>query len=292
MTALQAREHTIAMLRANDDVGLRELLRFERTVFESSVLSTLQDASEKLGSSAEPDLMKPVERALWSQVDRRLGSLLPVVQYRSDVLSDELAALLALAGTATPTRSPYAAWLDGPRWPVWLVTLILGTAAVAFEQFDLVVAMWRQHAPYDDQRPMPVARLGGAADLGAALTRARPAQVALAHEIWYPAFAVWDSDLLTTYYPEIMRGGDTPDAALGFLSRCGDFLWLCGALAGRDKVKVIRFWSASQVHPTLRARLDDDQRLTERLAAVLDLDANALPDTLDDWIRTVPGSAI
>lgn len=49
-----------------------------------------------------------------------------------------------------------------------------------------------------------------------------------------------------------MRGGDTPDAVLGFLSRAGDFLWLSGALPGRDGVEMIRFWSASQDNPPSR----------------------------------------
>jgi len=287
MTALEAREHVVTMLRANDDVGLRELLRFERRAFEDSVIATLQQAGDELGSSAEPEDLKPVESALWAQIDRRLGSLLPLMEHRPSALDEELAALRMFAGTATPTRSPYTAWLDGPRWPVWLVTLILGSAAVAFDRFDVVMAMWSQPAPYDNGRPLPVARLGGAADLGTALLRARPAQASRAVEIWYPAFAVGDSELLTSHYREIMRGGDTPDTVLGFLSRAGDFLWLCGALAGRDKIEVIRFWSASQVHPTLRARLKQDPRLIERLATELGVAPDDLLGTLDEWMLTV-----
>jgi hypothetical protein len=292
MTALEARERVVTMLRANDDIGLRELLRFERRAFEDSVFETLRQAGDGLGSSAVPEDLKPIESALWAQVDRRLGSLLPLMEHRPEALDEELASLCALAGTATPTRSPYSAWLDGPRWPVWLVTLILGSAAVAFDRFEVVVDMWRQHASFDNGRPLPAARLGGAAELGAALLRARPAQVSRAIELWYPAFAVSDSELLTSHYREVMRGGDTTDTVLGFLSRAGDYLWLCGALAGRDKIEVIRFWSASQVHPTLRTRLGQDPRLIERLAAELEIVPDELLATLDDWILTGPGRDI
>lgn len=121
---------------------------------------------------------------------------------------------------------------------------------------------------------------------------ARPAQAAAAVELWYPAFAVYDSDLLRTHYRDIMRGGDTPDAVLGFLSRAGDFVWLCGALAGRDGLEMIRFWSASQVHPTLRARLQGDVRLAERYAAVLELDAAQVIPKLDEWLSRVSGPTI
>jgi hypothetical protein len=295
MSALAARERVVTMLRANDEVGLRELLRFERRAFEDSVFATLQQAGDELGSSAEPEDLRPVEAALWAHVDRRLGSLLPLMEHRPTALDDELAALLTLAGTPTPTKSPYAPWLDGPRWPVWLVTLILGSAAVAFGQFEVVMAMWRQRASYDKGRPLPVARIGGAAELGAALLRARPtyvSQVSRAVEIWYPAFAAWDSELLTTHYREVMRGGDTPDAVLGFLSRAGDFLWLCAALAGRDNIEVIRFWSASQVHPTLRARLAQDPRLVELLASALGVSTDDLPVRLDEWVLAVRGRDI
>lgn len=286
------RERMIAMLRAGDDIGVRELSRFERRAFEDAVLETLREAGDHLGSSAEPELLKPVERALWAQVDRHLGSLLPLLEYRPQVLGEELTALATFTGRATPTRSPYAAWLDGPRWSVWLVTLILGTAAVALNRPEVVVELWRRRAPYDDGRPLPAARLRGGAELGAALLRARPAQATKAVEIWYPAFAVYDSELLRMHYPEIMRGGDTPDAVLGFLSRAGDFLWLCGALAGRDGVEVIRFWSASQVHPTLRTRLGDDAELARAYAEVLDVDPGELTATLDAWIAAVSGPTI
>ncbi|HUA10418.1 MAG TPA: toll/interleukin-1 receptor domain-containing protein [Solirubrobacteraceae bacterium] len=288
VSGLDVRERVIELLSAGDEVGLRELLRLERRAFEDSTLVTLKEAADTLGSSADPKTLQPVERALWAHVDRRLGSLLPLVDYKPATLSEDLSSLSALAGRPTPTRSPYTAWLDGPRWPVWLVTLILGSTAVAFERFEVLLAMWSQHASYDEERPLPVARLGGAADLGEALLRARSAHVTRAIELWYPAFAVADSPLLATHYREILRAGDATDSALGFLSRAGDFLWLCGALAGRDMIDVIRFWSAPQVHPTLRTRLAQDTQLAEHLAAALDVASSELLPTLDTWISRAP----
>lgn len=290
--AIQVRERVIAMLRAADHIGLRELIRHERRLFDDEVLAILQEAGDEFGNSAEPERLRPIGEKLWQLVDRRLASLLPLIEYQPEALADEVASLAALAGRSPPTRSPYSAWLDGPRWPVWLVTLILGTAAVALDRPEVAVSMWQQPAPHDDDRPLPAARLGGGAELGTALLRARQAQASAAVELWYPAFAVYDSDLLRTFYEEVMTGGDTPGAALGFLSRAGDFLWLCGALAGRDGVEVIRFWSASQVHPTLRRRLDAHAELRRRYAAALDIEPAALLGTLDEWLSKVSGPRI
>ena len=89
-----------------------------------------------------------------------------------------------------------------------------------------------------------------------------------------------------------MRGPETPDAVLGFLSRAGDFLWLCGALAGRDGVEVIRFWAASQVHPTLRARVAGNHELAETYAEALDLDPSEVTAKLDAWMSSVLGPSI
>lgn len=286
------RERTIAMLRAGDDVGLRELLRYEQRTFEGDVTTVLQEAGDRLGSSAEPAALQPIERALWAATERRLGSLLPLVEYRPDALADELTALVAMAGRPTPTRAPYAAWLDGPRWPVWLVTLILGTVSVALDRPDVALAIWERRAPYSKDRPLPAARLGGAADLGGALLRARPASASPPIELWYPAFAVWDSKLLRDHYPEIMSGGDTADAVLGFLSRAGDFLWLCGALAGRDRVEMIRFWAASQVHPALPARLDRESDLVQTYAAALGVRPDELLTSMRTWHDRVNGPVV
>lgn len=288
-SALTVRAGMIAMLRAADPIGVRELLRHERRVFEDGVLASLQQAGDELGASADPERLRPVNEELWGLVDRRLASLLPVLEYRPDVLEEEIAALAALAARSAPTRSPFGAWIDGSRWPVWLVTLILGTAAVALDQPDAALALWRQPAAYDDRRPLPAARLGGGAELGAALLRSRPAQASAAVELWYPAFAVYDSELLRTHYDEIMHGGDTADSVLGFLSRAGDFLWLCGALAGRDGVEMIRFWSASQVHPTLRQRLADGEPVAASLAQALGVESDELLPTLDAWLDAVRG---
>jgi hypothetical protein len=141
-------------------------------------------------------------------------------------------------------------------------------------------------------RPLPAARLGGGAELGRALTAARGAHVHGPVELWYPAFATYDSELLRTYYDEILHGGEIADSVLGFLSRAGDFLWLCGALAGRDGIEMTRFWSASQVHPTLPERLRPEATITRRLAEVLGIEPNAVAATLTGWLGTVFGPPV
>jgi hypothetical protein len=292
LSGVDARERLIGMLRTADPVGLRELLRHERRTFEATVLDRLREAADELQSSADPERLRPLDDALWHAVDRRLGSLLPLVEYRADALIDEVAALAELAGRSPATRSPYSAWVNGTRWPVWLVTLIVGTVALALDEPDAVLTLWDQRAWYDAGRPLPAARLGGGADLGQALARARGGNFVGPVELWYPAFAIYESELVRTYYDEILRGGDVPDSMLGFLSRAGDYLWLCGALAGRDHIEMIQFWSASQVHPTLPRRLDPDTKTTGRLAKALDLERADVAETLIDWLAEARGPRV
>lgn len=286
-----AREGVLAMLRSEDEIGLQELLAFERRAFERGVTATLQEAGDKLGSSAEPVHLRPVGAALWANIDRRLGSLLPLVEYAPEQIPRELAALVDFAGVPAATRSPFAAWIDGPRWGVWLVALITGTAATALGRFGVVADMWRQRAPYDATRPLPAARLQGGAELGAALLRARGSH-AQVPELWYPAFAIAESEMLSTYYPLLTRVGETVDRPLAFLSRAGDFLWLCGALAGRDSIDMIRYWSASQVHPTLPSRIAADPDLAGALAAAVGVAPSELETTLGEWVRAATGPRV
>lgn len=59
-SALEVRAGIIAMLRAGDDIGLRELLGYERRMFDDGILSTLQAAGDELGASADPERLRPV----------------------------------------------------------------------------------------------------------------------------------------------------------------------------------------------------------------------------------------
>lgn len=135
-------------------------------------------------------------------------------------------------------------------------------------------------------------RVGRTHDLSASVVVGRAVAHADTLATCMFAFAVFDSDLLRVHYPEIMRAGETPDTVLGFLSRAGDFLWLCGALAGRDGVEVIRFWSASQVHPTLPTRLAAEPGLAQTYAEALGLSSDDLVATLRAWHERVTGATI
>lgn len=63
-------------------------------------------------------------------------------------------------------------------------------------------------------------------------------------------------------------------------------------MAGRDGVEVIRFWSASQVHPTLPARLANEPSLASAYADALAVSAEKLTSTLSDWHERVTGPTI
>jgi hypothetical protein len=288
VSGVEVRDQMVALLRADDEVGVMELLRAERNGFAQDVVRLLQNAGDKLDRDASPEALRPVEVLSRGLVDRRLGSLLPIMEYRPELLAAELKALGVLAGRAVPTRSSSAAWLLGSRWPISLVSTILGTAAVALERPEIVVDMWEQRLPFDEDRPLPIMRLGEGLRLGQALLNARPnTHVRGAALIWYPAFTVSDMELLSEHYPEIMSTEQTSLAVEGFLSRAGDYFWLCSALAGRDKLEAETYWAGDQVHPWLSQRLAGDPALAARYGQVFDVDAGDVVKTLRGWVNAI-----
>jgi hypothetical protein len=284
----EVRDQMVALMRADDEVGVNELLKTERNGFSRDVTQLMENAAEEIGQSAEPAALTPVEVLSRGLVDRRLGSLLPVMEYRPELLAADWKALAVLAGYAVPTGSNISAWINGPRWHVSLVTTIVGAAALTLERPEVVAGMWTQHVLYDDDRPLPIMLLKGGAELGQKLLNSRPnTSVHGAAAMWYPAFTIRESALLTEHYPEISANELTAEPVEGFLSRAGDYYWLCSALAGRDRLEAEPYWTGSQIHPRLSQRLTEDPVLAARYAKAFDVDADDLAGTLRGWVNSL-----
>jgi hypothetical protein len=288
VSGVEVRDQLLALLRAKDQIGVADLLRVERNGFTRDVLRLLQNAADQLDTDASPESMRPVELVSRRLVDRRLGSLLPVMEFRPDLLGADLKALSVLAGSRIETRSRAGAWLDGPRWFVFLLATVLGTAAVALERPDVVVQMWGQRMLFDERRPLPIMRLGESDSLGRALLNSRPSTYVHGTPVlWYPAFALTREELLAEHYPEVMTTEQESIAVEGFLSRAGDYFWLASALAGRDKLPAETYWAESQVHSLLRQRLTDDSALAVSYAQALEIEPGDVTKTLSNWINAI-----
>ncbi|HEY1776477.1 MAG TPA: hypothetical protein VGG41_10000 [Solirubrobacteraceae bacterium] len=288
VSGVEVRDQLVALLRANDEIGVSDLLRVERYGFSRDVLRLLQNAGDHLDRDASPESIYRVEAVSRRLLDRRLGSLLAVMEFRPDLLGADLKALAVLAGSRVETRSTAGAWLHGPRWFVFLLASLLGATAVALERPEVVVEMWGHRILFDERRPLPIMRLGGGDELGRALLNSRPnTHVVGSPQLWYPAFALTRLDLLAEHYPETMTTERESVAVEGFLSRAGDYFWLASALAGRDQLQAEVYWAESEVQPLLPQRLADDDALAAKYAHVLGLSPGDVVATLRGWVNTV-----
>jgi hypothetical protein len=249
-SAVTLRRELVELLRAEDRIGTEELLRSERRDFERRLPDRFGELGDELGRRADHGRLRELEVFVWACVERRLATLLPLVQYAPRRLTEDCTALAAAADRITPTRSRVPAWRDAMRWPVWMVVHAVGAFAVATEQWSAVAALW--NAETRDGRPLAALRLEGAERLAYEVAHARP-NVAISSRavwMWHLAFRSAGSALVDEHYAELVSG-PTDDPVGAFLSRLGDFSWLVTALAGRAGLPIDQYWRAAQVHPQL-----------------------------------------
>lgn len=285
------REQIVGLLRVDDKVGLREILRRERTHFERGILERLQLAGDTLGDSADFDRLKPVEADLWALVERRLATLLPLVEYSTDLLSEETQALARFAERSVPTKSTIGAWREGHRWPVWLVVWSLGVAASAGGHWASARALWdTETSEADDHIALATMQQRGGWDLGDHLTLARFGKRMPLDGLWHLAFRLASVDAIVDHYPEMFQG-QVEDATLGFLSHAGDWSWILAALSGQADcaAEIPKYWKKSQVKVTFPSRLHGDKLLGLAVAkSLFRAPTETVIECAADWAANSP----
>ena len=70
VSGLAVRDQMVALLRADDQIGVRELLRAERNGFDRDVMRLMQNAGDQLDRDASPEALRPARGCLanWSIV--------------------------------------------------------------------------------------------------------------------------------------------------------------------------------------------------------------------------------
>jgi hypothetical protein len=248
------------------------------------------------------DQLRLLEAALWELVERRAATLLPLVEYAPERLSEEVSALTTLADLTLPTRSTLPMWKAATRVPVWHLVYLIGSWAVADGHWTAVRALWT--ASTTDERPLAAIAQSPAERLGEELVRARP-NTSISSEaasLWHLAFRVAGSDFFVERYSELVRMRGEVDPVLSCLSRVGDFSWLVTALAGKPPslpakiagtrgLDIDQWWRASQVCLSLPHRLRANSALAEQLSSQLFLGSTEwlLPDEIDEWVANAGG---
>ncbi len=169
---LDLRDRLVGLLRANDAVGTRELLRAERRTFHSGVVRALAECADSMGGAVDAHELCLLEARLWELVERRAATLLPLVEYAPERVSEELGHVAALADVILPTRSTLPMWKAATRVPVWHLVYLIGSWAVADGHWTAVRALW--DTPTSDERPLAAITQSSAERLGEELVHARP----------------------------------------------------------------------------------------------------------------------
>jgi hypothetical protein len=283
------RGELVELLRAGDHIGTQELLRAERRAFDRGLAQRLAAVGDELDDRVDHDRLRTLESFVWGHVQRRLATLLPLVQYAPDQVVDEVRTLAVAADRTPPTRSRMPVWRESMHWPVWMVVYTTGALAVAVRQWDSVAALWQVETR--DGRPLAALPLGNADRLASEAARSRPNVFISSRAVWmwHLAFRCAGSSLLDEHYPELLSGR-TDDPVGALLSRLGDFSWLVTALAGRAGIAVDQYWQAGQVHPTLPGVFTAGGPLVATAARVLfNADERTIGSDVQKWIDRAQG---
>ncbi len=171
MTAHLVRSRTITALERGSPVALAELLKTERDAFVRTTHRAVTAAAEaQVGPEIDTERMARLDGELSSALERRLASLLPLIQHdHRTFIRGELPWLGELADQSWTTPAhPYAAFGYAPRLLGWMLLYACGAMATREHSFDLAKALWSQRADRG-ATPMPAIKLGAAAELAGAL---------------------------------------------------------------------------------------------------------------------------
>lgn len=195
------RDDLVGLLRADDQIGIRELLQAERRRFDGGVIEALARAGNDMGTTIDGAKMTALEGELWRLVERRLATLVPLVEHDADRAVRELRPLAALAGRTVPTGSHRPEWVEATRWPAWLVVHVVGAVATMERAWLVARALW--DTPTADGRPLAAISLAGAERLGDELATARPNMriSSQAKALWHLTFRLAGSPLVTEALP-------------------------------------------------------------------------------------------
>lgn len=283
--SIDLRDELVGLLRAHDDIGVQEMLRAERRRFNDGVVLALARAADDLDRVVDLERLGALEAQLWSLVERRLATLLALLDYSPESLDVEVRRLAALADRDVLSRSHAREWHEGVRWPVWVLTYLLGAAAVAECQWAVLRQLW-DSTTTTGSRPLAILELGGAERLGEELANARPNMhiSSPAKTFWHAAFRGSGSEVIRERYGDLLQRPGVNDAALSLLSFMGDFAWLAGALAGRAGTATEPYWRLAQVELRLATELTRDSSELARLGATLFDSPELTVDQLWNWI--------
>jgi protein kinase-like protein len=152
----------VTLLREDDLVGLRELLRQERRGLEEAVHAAVgaQHGNVTYGDVA----------AFWREAspsfERVFATTIPLIEHHEDLWSDQLRWMTRYADTRL-FESGLVIWIEMPRWCGWLFANACGAYATVDDRFDILSTLLTTAGPVLAEDGVPLGLIlpgdGGAA---------------------------------------------------------------------------------------------------------------------------------
>jgi len=254
VTPTSVRAEMISRLRSDGDVGVRELLREEQRVFETSWARRLREAHQRSpGPAVDRDAMLELEQGMRSALNRHLAAVLPVIEYDVAALQIELDWIAAFADLDSGVTSPYSAWIQANRVPVWHLVWALAAACYALRRFDVMRLLW--DTTTRDGNPLPLMLQLGGSELESKMHVARSGHPPVLDGLTHTARIMRDGDLLDEHYPELIRGPwtDPLSATIGNLQNAS---YLYAAMAGRRGTPTRNYAYGQPSHSTASSDIE------------------------------------
>ncbi len=272
---------TVRLLRAGDDVGLRELALTEQHAFESRVRDVVA------AHRSDREQAVAVHQDLTPALERYLGSHLALIRHGSPLFTERARALGNIAATRLPGHDGVYRHIG--QWLAWWLSYACGGYAVAVENFTAVGDIFSTNvdAQYFRRRSLGVMFPGDAGDeIAPPLLKKEvggqyhdPPFVLVAHQLRA-------SQWLRDRYPEFVIARSEPQEGLAPPDvHLADFSFLRTLKAGQ--LGGDRHHASWTVYGTgaeaFAERLVDDVAVRERVAV------DAFKVSLDTFTADAPG---
>lgn len=289
-TPVEVHDEVLALVRANDWIGLAEVMRRERRELAEGMQAIVSGRARE--QPEETKLLEAHDQALplW---ERRLASLLPVIAYAPEHFEREVRSLLDLVENR-PLEDGYTAWRELSEWGTWWLGYACGAFALFQEAWPalsvLVPATFSNRNGARRGLVAPVRESIGH-DLGAAVMRRFSESKWLVPRWQHLEWSLLNCAVGKERWPEFLEGEQPRFPALP------NFDLLVSIHFGLEGGSVLAQWSMYYGGgEQLARRLRDDSRYREAVAEVLGVDADELVEKAaavlpemhfpDDWVNS------
>lgn len=273
-TPRSVNSETIQLLRKADRVGLAEFLRRERREFNDGVLSYIASCDN---AHPLPDVVKATYEALLPILERRLASLLPLVEHDADLFAEEVSAWTDIA-SRVPKNYSYTFWPELPTWCIWRLAYTCGAYACNIGKLAALESLFhtrRPHSIYDDTTDPIVetrASIGGGSIGAVIVGKAENGADYFAPDWMSLLRDVADMELLQECYPDFVSDAGQPDRSLVA------FDLLLGMALGMQGDEEMAHWKMhSDDAKAFALRVRADSRLIDQLASALRISPAEFP---------------